>query len=50
MKREKLYAWFKDNMWVADLAEMGSLAFSNCGIKHLFCGVKIFTKYVWFNV
>ena len=22
-KRRKVYAWFKDNIWAADLAEMG---------------------------
>ena len=30
-KRSKVYVWFKDNIWAADLAEMGSLfCFNRC--------------------
>ena len=25
-KRRKVYTWFKDNIWAADVAEMGSLS------------------------
>ena len=28
-KRRKVYARFKDNIWVSDLAEMGSLSSKN---------------------
>ena len=33
--KSKVYARFKDNIWAADLAEMGSSLF-NCGFKYLF--------------
>ena len=36
-KRRKIYARFKDNIWAADLAEMGSLSSENKNIKYLFC-------------
>ena len=32
-KRRKVYSRFKDNIWAADLAEMGSLSSFNCGVK-----------------
>ena len=34
-KRRNLYAWFKDNIWTADLAKMTSLSSKNGGVK--FC-------------
>ena len=43
-KRRKVYARFKDNIWVADLAEMGSCSL-NCGVKYLVCVIDVFTKY-----
>ena len=39
---------FKDNIWAADLAEMGSLGSSfNCGVKYLLCLIDVFTKYAY---
>ena len=35
-KRRRVYARFKDNMWVVDLAEMG-LSSKNRGVKYLLC-------------
>ena len=32
-KRRKVYSRFKDNIWAADLAEVGSLSSFNCGVK-----------------
>ena len=32
-KRRKVYARFKDNIWAADLAEMGSLSSKNRRVK-----------------
>ena len=46
-KRRKIYATFKDNIWAADLAEMGSLSSKNQGVKYLLCVVDVFTKYIW---
>ena len=36
-RRRKLYARFKDNIWTADLDEMGSLSSMNQGVKYLLC-------------
>ena len=46
-KRRKVYARLKDNIWAADLAEMGSLSSNNENVKYLLCVIDIFTKYVW---
>ena len=46
-KRRKVYARFKDNIWAADLAEMGSLSSKNENIKYLLCVIDDFIKYVW---
>ena len=45
-ERRKMYAWFKDNIWAADLTDMGSWPF-NCCVKYLLCVIDVFTKYVW---
>ena len=34
-KRRNVYERFKDNIWPADLAEMGSLSSTNQGAKYL---------------
>ena len=36
-KRTNVYARFKDNIWAADLAEMGSLFSKNKNVKYLLC-------------
>ena len=41
----KVYARFKDNVWAADLAEMGSLSSKYCGAEYLLCVIDVFTKY-----
>ena len=46
-KRKKVYSAFKDNIWVADLAEMGLLSSFNRGVKYLFCVIDGFIKNVW---
>ena len=38
---------FKDNIWAADLAEMGSLSSKNRNVKYLLCVIDVFTKYAW---
>ena len=37
----------KNRTWAADLVEIGSLSFFNCGVKYLLCVIDIFTKYAW---
>ena len=47
LKRRKVYARFKDNIWAADSAEMESLSSKNKNVKYLLCVIDVFTKYVW---
>ena len=44
-KRRKVYARFKDIIWAAYLAEMGSLSFKNKNVKYLLCVIDVSTKY-----
>ena len=46
-KRRKVYARFKDNIWVADLAEMELLSSKNENVIYLLCVIGVFTKYAW---
>ena len=47
IKRRKVYARFKDNIWAADLAVTESLSSKNKNIKYLLCAIDVFTKYAW---
>ena len=44
LKRRKVYARFKDNIWAADSAEMESLSSKNKNVKYLLCVIDFFTK------
>ena len=44
-KRRRVYIRFKDNIWAADLAEMGSLSSKNRGVKYLLCAIYVFINY-----
>ena len=46
-KRRKVYARFKDKIWAADLAEIGSLSSKNKNVKYLLCVIDVFNKYAW---
>ena len=46
-KRKEDYARFKDNIWSAHLAEMGSLTPKNWCIKCLLCLIVVCTKYTY---
>ena len=37
---------FKDNIWAADLAEMGSLFSKKKNVKYLLCVIDAFTSYL----
>ena len=45
-KRRKVYLRFKDNIWAADLTEMGSLSSKNCRVKYLLRMIDVFTIYL----
>ena len=47
MKKRKVHAAFKDNIWGADLADMQLLNKYNKGIRFLLCVIDIFSKYAW---
>ena len=49
-KRKKFYAIFKNNVWAANLAEMGSLSSENQDVKYLLCVIDVFIKYAWFKL
>ena len=34
---KKIYAKFKDNIWAADLVELGSMSSKNTNVKYLLC-------------
>ena len=44
-KRRKVYTRFKDNIWAANLSEIGSLSSMNKNVKNLLCTTDVFTKY-----
>ena len=46
-KTRKVSAIFQDNIWAADLAEMGSLSSKNKNVKYLLCVIDFFTIYAW---
>ena len=46
-KKRKVYSAFKDNIWVADLADMQLLSIYNKRIRFLLCVIDIFSKYTW---
>ena len=45
--QRKVYARFKDNIWVTDVVEMGSLSPMKRGVKYLLCATDGFAKYFW---
>ena len=47
LKKRKIHAAFKDNIWGADLADMQLLSRYNKGIRFLLCVIDIFSKYAW---
>ena len=42
--RKKVYPRFKDNIWGADLTEMGSLSSKNKNVEYLLCVIDVFTN------
>ena len=48
-KRSKACAKFKDDIWAANIDEMGILSSFNRGVKYLLCVIDVFTKYTWFK-
>ena len=45
--KRRVYPRFEDNIWAADLAEMGSLSSFNRGVKYLLSAINVFTKNTW---
>ena len=47
LKRKKVYAIFKDNIWAAELPEMESLSPKNKKVNYFLYVTNAFTKYAW---
>ena len=47
LKKRKVYARFKDNIWAVDLAEMEWFSSKNKNVKYLLCFIDGFTKFAW---
>ena len=47
IKKRKLYSAFKDNIWVADLADMQLMSKFNKGFRFSLCVIDVFSKYAW---
>ena len=47
LKRRIVYVRFRDNIWAADLAEIGLLSSENRGVELLLCVIDVFNKYGW---
>ena len=46
-KNREVYSYFRDHIWVVDLADMQLLSKYNKGIKYLLCAMDLFSKYAW---
>ena len=46
-KKRTVYSRFKDNIWVADLADMQLISKFNKRFRLLLCVIDIFSKYAW---
>ena len=46
-KKRKVYSAFKDNIWLANLADMQLICKFNIGFRFLLCVVDIYSKYSW---
>ena len=44
---KKVYSSFRDNIWVADLADMQLISKFDKGIRFLLCVIDICSKYAW---
>ena len=47
LKRRKVYTRLIDNIWGADLAEIGSLFSKNRDVKYFLCVIEVFTGNAW---
>ena len=45
--KRPVYSAFKDNIWVADLADMQLISKFNERFRFLFCVIDVLSKYVW---
>ena len=47
LKKIKVYSYFIENIWGADLADMQLISKINKGIRFLLCAIDIFSKHAW---
>ena len=48
-KRRRAYGRFKDNLWAADLAEIGRLSSKNRSFRHLLCVIDVYMCILYFH-
>ena len=46
-KKRKIYSAFKDNIWLADLANMQLISKFNKRFRFLLCVIDVYSKYAW---
>ena len=46
-KKSKVYSYFRDNIFVVELADMESVSKYNEGNKYFLCAIDLFSKYAW---
>ena len=46
-KKRKVCSGFRDNIWVADLADMQLISKFNKGFRFFLCVIDMFSKYAW---
>ena len=47
LKKRKVYSYFKDNIWGADLADMQLISKYNKGIRYLLCAIDLVSEYAF---
>ena len=47
LKKRKVHAAFKDNIWGANLSDMQLINKYKKGVRFLLCFIDIFSKYAW---
>ena len=48
-KRRRVYGRFKDNLWAADLAEIGRLSSKNRNVRYLLCVIDVYMCILCFH-
>ena len=47
IKKYKVFSFYLDNTWAADLEDMKLISKYNKGVRFLLCVIDIYSKYAW---